>query len=200
MRPSRPIPEISGGQKLEFTKHKKKLRPSDIPTRALVRTIDPRLYGAVHLRGHMLEAVVDSHHSLPKMRSASPSSSSSDASSLPKRDVHQLLKSPAIVEEYENMPTLDFDKEKAQALNLLTTMFDNDGSQQGGNELIEDTISDDSEEESHIIPAGTQTLTTTMEPKQATLPAKQKPKSLKDMFQPHEEEGSCTFFRSPGIC
>ena len=193
MRPSHPLPEISGGNKCDSTNRKRKKKPSsfDAPKRARVQSIDPRMYGAVHLREDMLEAVVEPHPlPLREMRSPSPSSSSSGAPGLSTGEVHQLRKSPSVIEEDGDVVMPNFEKEKARELGLLATMFGDDDGEWGGKESIEGAVSDGSDDISDIVETEVRSATATIEPTHpAPPPARQKHKSLKDMFRPHEEEG-----------
>ena len=205
MRPSRPLPDLSGGQKPTksiASKKKKKSSILGVPTRARLRVIDPRIHEPVHLRGSMLEAIVDAHASqsqmmriplkskstpLPGARSASLSSSNSDPQSVTKPDVqYDTTMSQAVEEPDENTVIPSFEKEIARDLHLLSTMFGDDQSQWGGKESIDDVMSDAPE----TVVAEEVKSTTTTEPVPDTAPpGKSKSRMLKDLFQPHEEEG-----------
>ncbi|KAF8585283.1 hypothetical protein K439DRAFT_1660344 [Ramaria rubella] len=208
MRPLRPLPDTSTGQKTNGPKKRRK-KPSsfDVPTRARVKMIDPRLYGAVHLRGDLLEAVVIDplpQMKLPKMpRSPSMLSNSSDTPPPSTSQIKDVLKGSVSVMKTKPLTALgidedlvlpDLEREKARDLDLLTTMFDDDTSDWGGKESI-------NEEDAAAFPMGEIDAMSPevdisaapedkpeSEPEKSPTPQKKKVSSLKDMFKPREEE------------
>ena len=201
MRPSHPLPELSGRHKSDATnkKHKKKPGSFDVPTRARVRTIDPRSFGAVHLREDMLDAILESQPLQVKKHSLSFASCSLTPS-LTMNVVHQSPEVQSVIED-NNSGISDFEKEKARDLGLLTSIFEDDETQWGGKETMADASSDVMDKISDV------STTEEIKPSEKTVeskytspsPVKQKPQSLKDMFKPHEEEGSSCCCRPPGI-
>jgi hypothetical protein len=207
MRPSHPLPAPSSGRTLKpksTSKKTKKTGALDVPTRARVRVIDPRLYEPVHLREGLLEAIVDSHVSQPhtthpnpsnskstprtsvpkRTRSASLSSSVSDATRAIETDVlRDVALSSAVDDDPEEGVELPgFEKGRARDLHLLSLMFGDDESQWGGKESVEDEPS-----EVQLTPSTEPT------PETASSLARPKSKMLKDLFQPHAEERVCAF-------
>ena len=189
MRPLHPIPEHSSKQRLGSTgKKRKKASSLEVPTRARVQVIDPRLYQTVHLRENMLEAIVDSHPSETRGPSPSP----------PRSDLRRSLRAGIRHVPVPKSPSVDTDapvnlaEEKARDLDLLTTMFDNHRSQWGSQESIENEPFDGPERMSSVA-RETKSKTPTEPMHTATSPVKPKMKPLKDLFQPRaEEEGLCT--------
>ncbi|KAF8512285.1 hypothetical protein JB92DRAFT_3117325 [Gautieria morchelliformis] len=197
MRAARPLPAPASRQSLDAKSKKRKKLALAVPTRARVRVIDPRVYGAVHLREHMLEAVVAAQPSQPSQgpahaRSALPSSRAS-VQSPSEEDGRQGSKATGAAGGDESRVMPDLEEEKARDLELMMTMFGDDERHWGGAESAEDDVTDE--------PCAVQAEVTPL-PEATHAPVApatpQKARSLKDLFRPHEEEAGFSLMASLG--
>ncbi|KAF8514397.1 hypothetical protein JB92DRAFT_3115673 [Gautieria morchelliformis] len=144
MRPAHPLLAPASRQGLDAKSKKRKKRGAlAVPTGARVYVIDPPVYGAVHLRKHMLEAVAAAQPAQGPVHasSASPSSRAS-VQSLPQEDGRQGSKATRTAGGEESRAMPDLQEEKARDLELMMTMLGDDEREWAGAEWAEDEVTD----------------------------------------------------------
>lgn len=214
MRPMRPFETPFATNGAEPLKKRRKRDLTDVPVRARITTIDPRLYGATHLRGNMLDSVIivppmpaSYPASVPLVMApeiiSAPTKQRRSKTPLPVSLHSPSEESPNIHSSNEaNVEMSNVEEEKTRHLDLLHEMFKD--TEWGGRNNVDKeyereatvSVEESNIEDAHDVSADKLEIQETppAPPPQAPITQKKTEQaSLRDMFKPQEEKGTPTF-------